>query len=166
MLLLSSYTLAKPIPRPQPASGTFNSNSGGYSGAGGNAIGGSVVASSNTKSGLLDILTGGKSLLSAFSENAGSGGDASSGPSLAGAGGLGRVLKGGGKSSSSSSSKNSKGSTGSIAGVVPGLSDLTASQSANAYSGVGGNAGGGSVSTAGSLLDIFSRKCRTRDWVH
>lgn len=168
---LSPYVLGSPIASPEPAPVpvlTENiTGNNAYTGTGGNAVGGSVVASADTTPGLLDLITD-KSVLSLFSENAGKGGDASSGTAaanglLGGAGrtgGLTRVTGGRGASKLVSGGKKA----GLVAGLLPslplaGLGDATVNSNVgNAYSGTGGAAAGGNVSTPGSLLDLFSRE--------
>lgn len=141
-----------PQPNPNPIITDNLTGGNGYTGAGGNAAGGSVTQSKKYKAGLLDAVTGGKSLISAFSGNAGSGGDASSGPSVVhgvlgkgvlGKGPAGKVLAPAGKPA-----------------VIPFINadQLSNSNVGNAYSGTGGNAAGGSVDTPGSLIELWSRE--------
>ncbi|TEB39320.1 hypothetical protein FA13DRAFT_1785571 [Coprinellus micaceus] len=142
-----------PLPNPNPIITENLTGNNGYTGAGGNAVGGSVTESTKSRAGLLDAITGGKSLLSAFSENAGGGGDASSGPAIVhgilggsglGKGSLGKVLAPGGR-------------PGAIPLTGINVDQLTSNANVgNAYSGSGGNAAGGSVNSPGSLIDLWS----------
>lgn len=144
-----------PQPNPNPIITENLTGNNGYTGAGGNAVGGSVTESTKSRAGLLDAITGGKSLLSAFSENAGGGGDASSGPAIVhgilggsglGKGSLGKVLAPGGR-------------PGTIPLTGINVDQLTSNANVgNAYSGSGGNAAGGSVNSPGSLIDLWSRE--------
>jgi hypothetical protein len=164
--ILLPHSLATPIasPQPEPLSSLSESDTTGnsYSGAGGNAPGGSVAVSSPSKPGLLDAITGGKSLLSISSENAGSGGDASSGLAsagrLVGGGGLSKIL---GPSSKFKNLVPIGGVTNGVPLTGLNLDSITLSSTrGNAYSGAGGSAAGGGVTTPGSLIDLFSRKFR------
>ncbi|RXW20000.1 hypothetical protein EST38_g5863 [Candolleomyces aberdarensis] len=170
--VLLPHSLGTPIasPEPEPAASPepltslseVDTTRNSYSGAGGNASGGSVNVSPQPS--LLDAVTGGKSILSMSSENAGNAGDASSGPASSTRGG-GRTLAGGGLS-------RILGPSVKIVpvGGVPNGVPLTganfdnvalSSNSGNAYSGAGGTATGGSVSTPGSLIDLFSHNAGT-----
>ncbi|KAJ2920410.1 hypothetical protein MD484_g66, partial [Candolleomyces efflorescens] len=169
--ILLPHSLATPIasPEPEPLStlSELDTTGNSYSGAGGNATGGSVAVSSNPS--LLDAITGGKSLLSISSENAGSGGDASSGRASAGGllGGGSKALGGGGLSRILGPSSKFKNlvPVGGVTNGVPltglNLDSITlSSTTGNAYSGAGGVAAGGGVTSAGSLIDLWSRKFR------
>ncbi|KAG8845803.1 hypothetical protein FRB96_002262 [Tulasnella sp. 330] len=133
LVLLPFNALAAPIP----------DDGSSYSGVGGNASGGGVTTSSSPSTGGLSALglgdgssddglnslMGGGPLLSAWSDNAGSGGSALSGTANAGNGGA-----------------------GSAAGTEMGTN------SDNAYTGAGGHSAGGSVTENAppGLVQLFS----------
>lgn len=154
-----SSPIASPNPAPLPALTENLTGGNGYTGSGGNAVGGNVLASKNSKAGLLGLLTGDKPLLSAFSGNAGNGGDASTGNALAGG-----VLRGGRVRGGYSSGLGLPAGNGRTAFPVPisgiNLDQVTTNTNVgNAYTGAGGNAAGGTVSAAAGLIDLFSRQC-------
>ncbi|KAH6917604.1 hypothetical protein BKA70DRAFT_1395317 [Coprinopsis sp. MPI-PUGE-AT-0042] len=133
------------------------SSSNAYSGAAGNAAGGSVSSlplPNGKAGGLLGSLNpGGGSLISLFSGNAGNGGQASSG----GADAPGRGGKFPGSKFVKKKGKNGITTLVPIDGLLSGNSAATINDSAgNTFSGAGGNAAGGSVNTPPSLIDLFS----------
>ncbi|EAU93198.2 hypothetical protein CC1G_10266 [Coprinopsis cinerea okayama7 len=135
--------------------GTLSSGNS-YSGAAGNAAGGSVSAvlppGGKPAGGLLGALSpaSGGSLVSLFSGNAGNGGTASSGPSFGSAHPIGNgkypyLLP-----------PNTKASTASLTTTANVNSNINESLG-NAFSGTAGNAAGGNVVQAGgSLIELFS----------
>lgn len=150
-----------PAPAPQPILVDNLTGGNAYSGTGGSAVGGSVNNTSNG-TGLLDAITGGKSLLSLSSENAGDGGDASSGPATV-RGGRGRGRGGRGGRRRPGGPLGGVLGPGGILGTVPlaglNLDSVTLNRNTgNAYSGAGGNASGGNVNSPGALIDLFSRE--------
>ncbi|KII93425.1 hypothetical protein PLICRDRAFT_673196 [Plicaturopsis crispa FD-325 SS-3] len=137
-VLAASLQLAAAAPWPLPRQIMVRGGDA-YTGAGGKAPGGSVVGSSGgfgseRTSGLGS--TGG--LVDLFSDNAGQGGDASSGPA-----GTGRRIKFKGYKAISSGGGSGGGGGG--------------GSGSNAYTGVGGSAPGGSVDgKTGGLVELFS----------
>ncbi|KAJ2928777.1 hypothetical protein H1R20_g8214, partial [Candolleomyces eurysporus] len=162
--VLLPYSLGIPIasPEPEPAASPepltslseVDTTRNSYSGAGGNASGGSVTVSPQPS--LIDAVTGGKSILSVSSENGGNAGDASSGPATAARGGgrlggLSRIL------GPSSRIIPVGGVTNGVPLTGANFDNVALSRnSGNAYSGAGGTATGGGVTTPGSVIQLFS----------
>lgn len=156
--LLAAVPSAIGTPVASPALIDNLTSGNAYSGTGGTAVGGSVNNTSNG-TGLLDTITGGKSLLSLGSENAGNGGNASSGSATTRGGGRGRGGRGGRRRPGLGGILGPGGILGSLPIAGLNLDSITSTRNQNnAYSGAGGNASGGDVNSPGSLIDLFSRE--------
>ncbi|KAF8971558.1 hypothetical protein BDZ97DRAFT_1753343 [Flammula alnicola] len=125
LFVLNHLALASPVPFPQNSNQIDNA----YSGAGGHASGGSINKGTGGSTGIL----GGLELVDAFSHNAGNGGTANSGNSVAG------------------------GQSVDIGGDQNTAAGSTANAIGNTYTGVGGTADGGSVNgDCGGLINLSS----------
>ncbi|TFK23107.1 hypothetical protein FA15DRAFT_757505 [Coprinopsis marcescibilis] len=145
-------------------------NGNSYSGAAGNAAGGSVTApnpppGAKGNTGLLGSLSpaSGGSLVSLFSGNAGQGGSASSGNAQGASGKLPSGLPGlPGPAGRKTTTKKTTGPDGKVVTTITTIADTgntntVVNQSVgNAFSGAAGNAAGGNVQAMPSLIDLFS----------
>ncbi|EKM83421.1 hypothetical protein AGABI1DRAFT_123753 [Agaricus bisporus var. burnettii JB137-S8] len=142
LVLLASPAFGWPVRRTygtEPANSAVNSHNS-YSGAGGNAPGGSVQAPG--PSGPLDILRGG--LLNIGSNNAGNAGNASSGPATAGG-----ILSSGRSTDSVNSGGSYSGQGGQAPGgnvnVTPGLVNIDSNDAGDGGPATSSSSGSGGI---------------------